>query len=520
MAAAFRSLTSTTYASRTNTVGTAPAGLTDGDIIVASLLLGASTSAPTATPPAGFNQPVGSPTNRSDSGGFNGKLFKFWKRASGESGSYTFTHTSASSQLILEAYSGAAATGDPIDVLSVNSGTGDITTATGITTTANDELLIWHSHDWTGGGTLSPPSGFTTQFTGSGNLLFSARSVQALAGASGNKTQTNGNNSAGVWGVFLLALKSAGASSISASASQTLAVGQSAAATGLVKGAAAQTIAVSQGATAAAIVKASASQTIELGQSASGQMVLVKAQASQTIAIGQSVVAAARVAASAAQSIAVGQSATAVAIIAASSTLAIPVSQVATGAQPIAASAAQAISVGQVAVGNVGAPAPISASASQQIGVGQAAVSAARLVASASQVVAVSQSATGSVPVTASAASTIPVQQSAAAKLLVSASAGQSIEIAQVAAAIVTPATLQASQTIPMGQTASLAVVVQAVAASQIVVSQQAVAQQVIIPTPATRSFRVLPETRRVEAAHKPRTIRLQPNNRTISARG
>lgn len=201
----FRSLTSTTYASRTNTVLTAPAGLADDDILIAAIFVGANPSAPAVTPPAGFTL-LGTATSVTDPSSFNGKLQIYWKRAASESGSYTFTHSSANSQGVLHAYSGCATSGSPVDASSSNSGNNNTTTATGVTTTAANDMLVLLAHDWTASGNVTPASGFTKRFD---SLIQTSDAIQASAGASGNKTFTNGNptSTAYMWAAWLVALK-------------------------------------------------------------------------------------------------------------------------------------------------------------------------------------------------------------------------------------------------------------------------------------------------------------------------
>lgn len=204
MAVAFRSVSSTTYTSRTNTTVAAPAGLANNDILVLHIFVGASGTAPTVTPPSGFTAVTGSPKAISD-GGFAANVYVFWKRASGESGSYTATHSAGSSQASLRAYSGCATSGSPIDASSANSGTGQITTATGITTTVADTMLLYAANNWEGSGT-TPPSGFTERFD---SIINDSDKAQASAGATGNVVQNpNGNiNSSEPWTAFLIALK-------------------------------------------------------------------------------------------------------------------------------------------------------------------------------------------------------------------------------------------------------------------------------------------------------------------------
>ncbi|CDM57664.1 putative mannose-sensitive agglutinin [Rhizobium favelukesii] len=209
MAIAFRSISSTTYASRANTAVTAPAGIVNGDILIAIIFLGQSGgTAPTApTAPSGFTQ-IGTGTSVTESGNSFSALFGvYWKRAASESGSYTFTHSTASSQAAIAVYSGALSSGSPVDVLSQNSGTlspGTTATATGVTTTAANDLVIYAGHNWDATGTLSPPTGMTERVD---SLVYIADVAQPSAGASGNKTQTLASNNP--WAAFLVAIKEA-----------------------------------------------------------------------------------------------------------------------------------------------------------------------------------------------------------------------------------------------------------------------------------------------------------------------
>lgn len=209
MAVAIRSQTSTTYASRTNTVLTAPTGLANDDILFA-VIFNALTGTPSVpTPPAGFTQ-IGTST-ADGAGGFNDKFSLFWKRAASESGSYTFTHAAASSQGLLLAISGAATSGSPVDVFSSNSSnTGSTSTGLSVTTTVANDLLLYIEHDWEGLGTLSPPTGMTEVFD---SLIYAASLALGAAGATGNKTQTNGNGGGNPWAAWLVAIAPAGSGS-------------------------------------------------------------------------------------------------------------------------------------------------------------------------------------------------------------------------------------------------------------------------------------------------------------------
>lgn len=204
MAIAFRSLTSTTYAARTNTVLTAPAALADGDILIATIFVGSGSVPTVPTPPTGFTA-FGTPTTAGGAGFFS-NFSIFWKRALSESGSYTFTHAAYSSQGELRAYSGCLASGTPLGATSNNTGTGSSTVGTGITTTAANSFLLFDTHDWVVSGTLSPPTGMTERFDG---LVHSSDQLIVSAGATGNRTQTNGNGGADPWAVRMVELLAA-----------------------------------------------------------------------------------------------------------------------------------------------------------------------------------------------------------------------------------------------------------------------------------------------------------------------
>lgn len=203
-AAAFRSISSTTYASRTNTIVTAPTGIQNGDILLLVLILGASTP-PTPTLPSGFSVLSGGPTTITDSG-FSVACRLAWKLASSESGNYTATHATASSQGMMLAISGASSA---TPVSSVNNGTATLGTYTGITTPSNSSLVAgiqvaWDS--WTGAD--AGISGTTPTFTArldDTNQIYVGTGVLATAGATGSPTQGNNNAGAHPWLTFLVA---------------------------------------------------------------------------------------------------------------------------------------------------------------------------------------------------------------------------------------------------------------------------------------------------------------------------
>ena len=105
MAVAFESISNTTYASRTNTTVTAPSGITNGDLLLAMFfILSPNTNAPpTPTAPSGFATVSGitQPLDTGAHGGVRGHSRLYYKIASSESGDYTWTHTTHSTQGVI-----------------------------------------------------------------------------------------------------------------------------------------------------------------------------------------------------------------------------------------------------------------------------------------------------------------------------------------------------------------------------------------------------------------------------------
>lgn len=218
MASAFRSSNATTYASRTNTTLTAPAGIQNGDVLLIVHLTGAVTTAPTATAPSGFNLVSGTYPVSTSAGGFNVRVNIWYKIASGESGNYTVTHSSCSSQGYICAISGGSSS-QPAST--TNNGTASTTTtALTLTTAGNDALVMFVSQDW-GDFTnaLTPPAGTTPTFSErfdtantQSSILYVADGVLASAGATGNKTITSnsGGTSNSGWSGYLVAVEASG----------------------------------------------------------------------------------------------------------------------------------------------------------------------------------------------------------------------------------------------------------------------------------------------------------------------
>ena len=201
MAAAYRSISSTTYASRTNTTITAPAGVQDDDVLVLTFVRGQAGSAPaTPTWPAGFTPLSGYPTTVADLSGYTLSKWVLTKTASGEGSSYTVTHGNGASQGVMFAVSGAsgvvAATQNSQTFTSYGAGT-VTATATGLTTVVDDSLIAFVVHNWDLYGAGTPPTGSTPTFTehldDATSLLYVATGVLATAGATGDKSHNTGN---------------------------------------------------------------------------------------------------------------------------------------------------------------------------------------------------------------------------------------------------------------------------------------------------------------------------------------
>jgi len=109
---------------------------------------------------------------------------------------------------VLKAYSGCLASGTPLGATTNRTGLFNASIGDSITTTAANSFLLYEAHDWTGSGTLTPPAGMTERYD---NLLYSADELIASAGATGNRTQTNGNGAVpgNQWAVRMVELLAA-----------------------------------------------------------------------------------------------------------------------------------------------------------------------------------------------------------------------------------------------------------------------------------------------------------------------
>lgn len=203
---AFRSFANLTAGTRTDSTLNKPAGTVDNDILLAAIGHGGAVS---ITAPAGWTEYSGSPFDV----GFT-RVATYWKRASSEGASWTWTHSSSLTWALVAAYSGAKTSGDPNDVTpTINNGTGTSVTALSVTIATNNSLgvILWTNSGDTGGQT--PPSGFTEH--GDPNSTFGAEDKTLGTGATGNQTTTIVNSDS--WAAFFTALAPPAAGSLSRS---------------------------------------------------------------------------------------------------------------------------------------------------------------------------------------------------------------------------------------------------------------------------------------------------------------
>lgn len=182
----------TTYANRSNTSVTKPTGTSDDDLIVLFFLNARSGSyGPAPTAPSGFTALGSMPVQVGPSGNFYLQSWVYYKVASGEGASWTFTHAAISTQALSVVYRGVDTT-TPLDVTStINTSTTSTTrTWTGLTTATAEAMLVALGQDW--GDTannLTPPTGFTERIEVN-PLVYAADKIQTSAGATGNFSHT------------------------------------------------------------------------------------------------------------------------------------------------------------------------------------------------------------------------------------------------------------------------------------------------------------------------------------------
>lgn len=187
-------------------VVTKPTGTADGDLIfiqLANTCLNPCTVA-TITPPAGFNLIRSDFIINLGSGAIDVRWSFYWKIASSEPASWTFTGSSANAyNSTALSYQNPAAAPFQTSSFATISATTAFTAAT-LTTDQSNELLIM------GGGadvalTFTPPTGMTERSDANSEEL--ADVIQALAAATGTKSATASTSASG--GAWLFSFYSA-----------------------------------------------------------------------------------------------------------------------------------------------------------------------------------------------------------------------------------------------------------------------------------------------------------------------
>jgi hypothetical protein len=191
-------------ATRASTTLIAPSGITDGDLLIIFFII---TTGIAPLFPATFANELGA----------SNANFDIWfgvKIAASESGNYILTNSSAATQGWIGCYSNATLFGTNdlgSDTGTTGIGTGVTTTLSSITTTANNDLILFVSQDQnTTSNNLIGPSGVTPTFTkrfGESSInpsaMYVADGVLPLAGSTGIKSITNNNGISDPWsGLF------------------------------------------------------------------------------------------------------------------------------------------------------------------------------------------------------------------------------------------------------------------------------------------------------------------------------
>lgn len=211
MAVAWRSIASTTYSTgNTGITLNKPAGTVNDDILIAAIMSNGDWD-PGFTIPSGWTEYTGIAIITWGAPG-TGRFRVFWKRASSEGASWTWSWTGAlGTSGAVSAYSGAVASGDPNDVAPSSAfGHDGAPTAPSITTATDSSLLIMIGNTWNGGSTWTEPSSpeaFTQRGDPASSLTMgmadATRTSHGAGGAVASLSPTD------YWVVALLALKPA-----------------------------------------------------------------------------------------------------------------------------------------------------------------------------------------------------------------------------------------------------------------------------------------------------------------------
>lgn len=213
MAVAFGSTgTGLAYGTHTNSAVPVPASVAANDVILAIFHqdVSSSNTLVTITAATGFTAVTFSPALQTTISEQTG-LYLFWKRATGaDSGTYSFTHTSTSTEAVAIRYTGCVTTGTPLEVLGSALSNTAVSTSPAVsgTTTQTNEMLVYAQNTW-GTGAATPPTGFGERYDGASDLEV-ADKVQASAGATGS---VSGTRPSGEGSAFLVGLLAPGSGS-------------------------------------------------------------------------------------------------------------------------------------------------------------------------------------------------------------------------------------------------------------------------------------------------------------------
>ena len=178
-------------------VVTAPSGIEDNHILVALMVSWKDTSDQTHTLPSGFTTWY----SRRCTGAHGSYLLwtLAWKRASSDSGNYTFTGSSGIAEVYagISVYSGRIATGDPLDVGSSTTYETEDTTvrAASVTIATAGSDLVWAAWSETDSSpSMTCPSGMTSRISRDWTEIWSSLEFADLlnqsAGSTGDKDGT------------------------------------------------------------------------------------------------------------------------------------------------------------------------------------------------------------------------------------------------------------------------------------------------------------------------------------------
>ncbi len=194
---AFRDKANGTVGTGTSVSVAKPATVADNDIMVANLFIFGSTATTVTGVPAGWAQ------IRRDTG-TNLVSYLYWKKASSEVGPYAWTlSASVTGGVYIVAYKNVVTLPSVPYDSNFSAQTGTSVTSAGITTTANNEMLLFFSVAATANPTGIPSDNLgTLNQTNAGNIEYADQLVPTSGTVTGNVTATNTTSSNNLGQVF------------------------------------------------------------------------------------------------------------------------------------------------------------------------------------------------------------------------------------------------------------------------------------------------------------------------------